>query len=397
MVVGLQAPAAAGWITDQDVRGESPLFKKRTATAHTETVQPESLWSAAVWAQRYEQALQEEQARINAQWPHAEVSSEQRWVVYTDDYAVKRVVDFEQTRIEISFDAVGTGDFRQSHGQLVTELESLLSTRIGAAWHADPINQALSDGVGGAGETPAEAESLVMAALFTRTQPSAQVIRREALRLANSARLRYHDLNAGLQLVTAPANRRLTYTMDLPKDWAERQARRYQDYVNTSGREYSVKPDLIYAIIHTESYFNPLARSHIPAYGLMQIVPDTAGRDVMEKVFKKSQRLSANFLFNPRRNIEIGSAYLNLLYSTYLKQIRQPESRLYYTIAAYNGGLGAVARAFSNRGGLKQAIEIINTLPPHEVRRRLLANAPAKETRDYLRHVLTRRSLYAHL
>src|SRR5690554_6218531 len=109
--------------------------------------------------------------------------------------------------------------------------------------------------------------------------------------------------------------------------------------------KWQVEPALVMAIMQTESAFNPMARSHIPAFGLMQIVPSSAGRDASKAVWGKDQLLSGQQLFNPHTNIELGCAYLNILDTRYLAAIKHPQSRLYCTICAYNTGAGNVARA----------------------------------------------------
>ncbi len=58
-----------------------------------------------------------------------------------------------------------------------------------------------------------------------------------------------------------------------------KQQQRYQRHVTMQSRRFNLDPALVYAIIEVESSFNPYAISHVPAYGLMQIVPETAGRD----------------------------------------------------------------------------------------------------------------------
>src|SRR5690554_8136195 len=90
-------------------------------------------------------------------------------------------------------------------------------------------------------------------------------------------------------------------------------------------KKWDVEPALVMAIMQTESAFNPMARSHIPAFGLMQIVPASAGRDASKAVWGKDQLLTGQQLFNPQTNIELGCAYLNILDKRYLKSITHPE------------------------------------------------------------------------
>ena len=127
----------------------------------------------------------------------------------------------------------------------------------------------------------------------------------------------------------------------------------------------------------------------------MQIVPATAGRDASRKLFRKPKLLSAQFLYNPKQNIQVGSAYLNMLYFDYLKDIKSPQSRLYYTIAAYNGGASNVAKAFTGKASFRDAIGVINEMTPEQVLERLTTQSPSQETRDYLQRVLQRSALYS--
>ena len=50
---------------------------------------------------------------------------------------------------------------------------------------------------------------------------------------------------------------------------------KYSKYVDKASLQYSLDPALIYAVIHTESGFNPNAESPAGACGLMQVMPDS--------------------------------------------------------------------------------------------------------------------------
>ena len=60
----------------------------------------------------------------------------------------------------------------------------------------------------------------------------------------------------------------------------------YADEVLRTAGRYRLSPTLVYAVIEVESAFNPYAVSPANAYGLMQVVPATAGRDVFERIKK---------------------------------------------------------------------------------------------------------------
>lgn len=70
------------------------------------------------------------------------------------------------------------------------------------------------------------------------------------------------------------------------KDQIDIRGYKYANIVRKASRKYDIPEDLIYAIIKTESSFNPYAVSWANAYGLMQVVPKTAGRDVFKLVKK---------------------------------------------------------------------------------------------------------------
>ena len=91
--------------------------------------------------------------------------------------------------------------------------------------------------------------------------------------------------------------------------------------VSRHSAAYAVDAPLIYAIMEQESSFNPVAQSWVPAYGLMQLVPKSGGRDAYRYVHKTDAIPSADFLFDPDNNIQLGTGYLKLLMSTTFKKI----------------------------------------------------------------------------
>lgn len=167
------------------------------------------------------------------------------------------------------------------------------------------------------------------------------------------------------------------------------QAQRIKPLVDKYAQQFRVSKSLVYAVIKTESAFNPYAVSSSPAYGLMQIVPTTAGRDTFRKIKGYDHIPSKEYLFNSANNIELGTAYLNILDHQYLGAIQHPITREYCTISAYNGGAGNVLRMFSKNRD--KAINIINSLTPAKMYQKLRHEHPRDETRRYLRKVLNAR------
>ena len=164
-------------------------------------------------------------------------------------------------------------------------------------------------------------------------------------------------------------------------------AKRYKPFVQHFSKQFFIPRNLIYAIIKTESDFNPYAVSDAPAFGLMQIVPQTAGLDVNRFLNNVARIPSRGFLFKPENNIQYGTAYLHLLDNRYLKDISESLSREYCVIAAYNTGAGNVLRTFDRNED--QAFRLINSLGPVKVLNFLKANLPHREARRYLTKVMS--------
>ncbi|OEF83153.1 transglycosylase SLT domain-containing protein, partial [Vibrio breoganii] len=139
------------------------------------------------------------------------------------------------------------------------------------------------------------------------------------------------------------------YKAKIPSSALSERAQIYYPQIQRESTKRNLPPELVLAIMHTESHFNPKARSHIPAYGLMQIVPTSAGHDVNKLFRGHDAPMRPDDLYDPDINIETGAEYLKILDRRYLKGIKDPKSAAYCVIAAYNTGAGNVARAFGDR------------------------------------------------
>lgn len=178
-------------------------------------------------------------------------------------------------------------------------------------------------------------------------------------------------------------------------------SQRVVSLVQSYSQKYSINPQLVMAIIHTESSFNPKAISTFRkpgggtghAYGLMQLVPAYGGREAYEFLGGRGEPSPA-VLFDPEKNIEMGIVYLYKLKQHYFKSVSHLQNKRYLMTAGYNTGPHNVARAFGGQRDINAAIPVINAMEPPRLYNHLLYNLPYAETRNYLQKVTQRINLY---
>ena len=175
-------------------------------------------------------------------------------------------------------------------------------------------------------------------------------------------------------------------TIPMVTNFSHKQAEKYRTVVAQFAERYQISPSLVFAIIRTESNFNPFAVSSAPAYGLMQLVPTSGGRDAYRKAKGEDKAPSRDYLFDPDNNIELGTAYLNVLTYSQLDDVTDKVSREYCVISAYNTGAGNVFKTFAK--DQRTALQQINALQPSTLYDRLRSGLPYQETRDYLAKVV---------
>ncbi len=202
-----------------------------------------------------------------------------------------------------------------------------------------------------------------------------------------------HRLTTRDAAVKGKSQRVHSVTFDMVRDHLNVRASKYRPHVERFAGKYRVSKNLVYAIMKTESDFNPYAVSSAPAFGLMQIVPESAGSDV-NRLLNKSRLPTREELFDPETNILYGTAYLHILDRQYLEQVAHPVSREYCTIAAYNAGAGNVLRTFD--ADRARAVRRINEESPSEVYDTLRTRLPRAEARRYLAKVVSAKKAFVN-
>ncbi len=386
------------------------------------------------YAAQYRQELLDFKNNVASKWGYAEVSTKHKAVVYSDDLQEKLVVDFDSQQVLVE-QAVGS---KKSAEQVASWVEKKLLEPIGQAKQqslqqhaaktsladalAVPANQVpkLAEQVI-ASQQPREAENAIGETIASLHQEKQQL--REYLKSTEAARQQSRDateqakLDEELELTRQNIQDReqeqQKYQKALAKlktDPAAKQVRShrlnvesqrwqrsssYRSLVSSAALDTELPEQLIYAIMETESSFNPMAVSPIPAFGLMQIVPNSAGIDVNQHLNKSKKAPSKDQLFTPDLNVTFGSTYLHILYYRYLSSITDPKSRLYCTIAAYNTGAGNVAKTFNGSSmRIKEAAVKINRMSSAQVYQTLVKRLPYTETRKYLKKVTKAMTYY---
>ncbi|WMY95281.1 MAG: membrane-bound lytic murein transglycosylase MltC [Arsenophonus sp.] len=169
----------------------------------------------------------------------------------------------------------------------------------------------------------------------------------------------------------------------IPNNFNQR-AKKYLPYIRQAAEKYGIDASLILSIMQIESGFDPYAISHADALGLMQIMQNSAGRDVF-RIQGKTGIPNRSDLLDPAYNIDLGTAYLSLLQNIYLSKISNITSRRYALITAYNGGIGSLLKVFHNNK--EQALKIINQMRPRDVYHVLITKHPLIQARHYLMKV----------
>ena len=181
--------------------------------------------------------------------------------------------------------------------------------------------------------------------------------------------------------------------MPLVHDNLSKSAALYKDIVRKYSERFRIEQPLIFAVIEQESAFNPEAVSSAPAYGLMQLVPTSGGVHAYSFVYGVEKVPTKSYLFDPERNIELGTAYLRILYNMF-DRVNDLDCRRLCVIAGYNTGAGNVSRAFIGSTRLSNAYDEINKFSYRQLYRHLTHHLNTAEARNYVKGVTKRREKY---
>jgi soluble lytic murein transglycosylase len=144
------------------------------------------------------------------------------------------------------------------------------------------------------------------------------------------------------------------------------------DTIKQEARAHNLDPYTVAGLIRQESVFDPHAKSPANAYGLMQLLLDTAQRTAHK--YSLPAPTSVSELYDPQLNIKLGTAYLRDQLDRF--------GRIEYVAAAYNAGPGRAERWIAE---LPQELD------------EWAEAVPFKETRSYVQGVVRNTLQYRRL
>jgi len=324
-------------------------------------IETEQAWNKMLREQQ--EAWERMVAEINRIWLDSLTTTKKEWVDYSDQYSTRSYVNFERGDMVVAT-MLQTSETRiaeLSKERIRRQLAKVLSTD-------NPSGRSILAGQivdrHGQPVTPQTLDRYLNQEVYPN-------LKRASRPLLGKDGVPRYKLSVPIKMV--------------PNHTIVR-ARPYIPEVKKQAQRFRVRPELVMAVIHTESYFDPLARSHVPAYGLMQLVPIYGAREAYEYVYGQKRVLPANYLYQPAQNIELGTAYLNLLIYKHFTAERHPLKNLYLSICGYNWGPSAIQR------------KIIRRYPTSNMTSEqlyaVLRQRTPQETRDYLQRVTQRMGMY---
>ncbi len=147
----------------------------------------------------------------------------------------------------------------------------------------------------------------------------------------------------------------------------------YTQLVAKEATANRLDPALVYSVIKAESNFDPNARSHAGAVGLMQMTPDTF--EWVQTKLKSDTKYAEEDLYAPDISIRYGCKLLALLFERYSEKAT--------ALSAYNAGIGTVNTWLKNPDISKDGA--------------VLDSIPYEETRNYVDAVLKNYANYKKL
>lgn len=329
------------------------------------------------YKEAYEEEFQKFKKEMKQKWGDFKERSKKQWVEYKENGKLRVSTDFEEGKGKVEVLAESKEEAERIKEEMPEKTAEALKskgTREGFETEKVPNKEITEDPVLDGQLNKSEDESVE------------EYAKELAEKKTNTTKVKGED----------GKTRYVVYVdFKLANNHLQKRAKKVEDHIYKFAKEHNIDPALVFAFIHVESHFNPTAASHANAYGLMQLVPTTGGRDAYREIYGEDGIPTKEYLFQPANNIQMGCTFIDIMTSRYFRLAKDETTRLYLAISAYNTGTGNVSVAYTGDTNLSKAFSKINSMTPQENYEHLRKNLEYEEARNYLKKVTSRREQYS--
>ena len=250
--------------------------------------------------------IKEYKDALNTLWDEPTLTSQNNLISYTPDQKTRTNIDFKNEEIIIETLALSE---QEANKKLKKALQRAVTVDTKSVYKNDSLEQKLSTIKK---PTLMKTSKINSQAILTPVIFSQEPTKNSVQQYVNK-HIQYKNIKV-TKSTKIKHSRIYTTRIKMPPNSIIKRSKIYHKIIKKEALRQKIPMPLVFAIIHSESSFNPLAKSHIPAFGLMQIVPKTAGRDAYKFLYNKDNLVSGEYLYNSENNIKMGTAYLHILY-----------------------------------------------------------------------------------
>lgn len=156
----------------------------------------------------------------------------------------------------------------------------------------------------------------------------------------------------------------------------------FSEFIEAQSTKRNLDRNLVRGLIKQESSYNVKAISSSNAYGLMQMIPPTA-REIAQDLKIPGLKLPDD-MFQPKRNIEMGTYYLS-------RMVTRNDGNIPLALANYNAGPARMDRWLRSRPSLKTLPSSKSSAADDEI---WIDEIPYSETCFYVKAILRNIMLY---
>ncbi len=238
-------------------------------------------------------------------------------------------------------------------------------------------------------ELPKEFEAGLMLARFGLLDPAQEELHYQLKQKSYPFTTILELANRLIELQAYPLLTRLYYSYLSPKLSPEQKVfyysylypRAFSELIEPTAQKYNIDPELAYALVRSESNFDPSAISSAGAIGLSQVMPFLADSAIRKMDLEKVDRSRYH---NPELNLEIGLYHLNELQTRYQYSAPDPWP-VFLILCAYNAGTQPVDQWFNQASQWAMPADL------------WMETIAYPETKNYLKRVLGAVHIYRQL